>query len=151
MPACQPCVLIQHGERPTCWPEEWVNGLWRRVSLTSLGYVFQQGHEGLSCPRPSEAETRQLPGPHGMREVVVRDCLCNPECMQARMQVAFREIHRLNRVQQYLLGERESVCVGLKARKAQEKLLKKARKMQGAEQRTYMRMERGLADLLAAL
>ncbi|KAJ7017142.1 hypothetical protein C8F04DRAFT_1200929 [Mycena alexandri] len=79
MPACQECLLVQHGERPTCWPEAWVNGLWRRVSLMSLGYVFQQGHEGLSCPRPSDPENKRFQGPHSLQEVLVRDCLCNPE------------------------------------------------------------------------
>ncbi|KAJ7680865.1 hypothetical protein DFH06DRAFT_1120451 [Mycena polygramma] len=36
---------------------EWVQTHWKRVTLDSLGYVYQQGHDGLDCPNPA-AETK---------------------------------------------------------------------------------------------
>ncbi|KAJ7173532.1 hypothetical protein C8R46DRAFT_1031832 [Mycena filopes] len=77
MPACLDCLLLAHAERPTCFPEERVDNRWKRISLSALGYVFQDGHDGLECPHPSEPVTRGFQGRNGRQEILVRACFCD--------------------------------------------------------------------------
>ncbi|KAJ7646089.1 hypothetical protein DFH06DRAFT_1136234 [Mycena polygramma] len=70
LPACRRCILVAHTEDPLHFPEEWVETHWKRVTLDSLGYVYQQGHDGLDCPTPAaETKMRVILALNGRHEV----------------------------------------------------------------------------------
>ncbi|KAJ7893229.1 hypothetical protein B0H13DRAFT_2339819 [Mycena leptocephala] len=93
MPACEKCILIAHGEEPLHWPEEWAGHYWKRITLTELGFVYQQGHEGLECPNPTEPALRAINTAQGRKEIWVRQCLC-AELLVERRDVAFLNAER---------------------------------------------------------
>ncbi|KAJ7605228.1 hypothetical protein DFH06DRAFT_1348793 [Mycena polygramma] len=77
LPACRRCILVAHMEDPLHFPYEWVDTHWKRVTLHSLGYVYQAGHQGLDCPNPAaETETRVIRALNGRHEICVRGCDC---------------------------------------------------------------------------
>ncbi|KAJ6509364.1 hypothetical protein C8R47DRAFT_1208548 [Mycena vitilis] len=77
LPACRRCILVAHMEDPLHFPAEWAGTHWKRVTLDSLGYVFQEGHGGLDCPNPAaETEKQVLYRMNGRHEIVVRKCNC---------------------------------------------------------------------------
>ncbi|KAK7054021.1 hypothetical protein R3P38DRAFT_2501036 [Favolaschia claudopus] len=75
---CQECMTVRHELTPLHVLEEWTGNFWTRVSLASLGYVFQIGHGGLSCPRPAPIVRSMvvLDFPH-IHEVKYRFCSCD--------------------------------------------------------------------------
>ncbi|KAJ7038469.1 hypothetical protein C8F04DRAFT_1256066 [Mycena alexandri] len=79
LPACRLCLLIAHASKPLHAPHEWAGIYWKRVTLTSLGYWYQKGHDGSTCPNPAEdlKLVMQL-GVNGMHRVWERDCECPP-------------------------------------------------------------------------
>ncbi|KAJ7481679.1 hypothetical protein FB451DRAFT_1170846 [Mycena latifolia] len=55
-----------------------VQGFWQRTDLTALGFVFQEGHEGLPCPNPAgEAQAHRIISTTGIHEGVARACHCS--------------------------------------------------------------------------
>ncbi|KAJ7680846.1 hypothetical protein DFH06DRAFT_1315580 [Mycena polygramma] len=78
LPACRRCILVAHMEDPLHSPMEWVQTHWKRVTLDSLGYVYQQGHDGLDCPNPAaETKMRVILALNGRHEIRIRECHCN--------------------------------------------------------------------------
>ncbi|KAJ6449252.1 hypothetical protein C8R47DRAFT_1230728 [Mycena vitilis] len=78
LPACAPCTLVAHEQTPYDRIEMWTGHLWRWAELRDLGYVYQEGHEGLPCPNPAPTTTsKNIWLSSGMLEHVTRGCNCN--------------------------------------------------------------------------
>jgi hypothetical protein len=54
--------------------------VWKPATLHQLGYIFQEGHQGLPCPNPAPMTTTKiLRTSHGEIEQVCRACMCDKE------------------------------------------------------------------------
>ncbi|TRM56325.1 hypothetical protein BD626DRAFT_357487, partial [Schizophyllum amplum] len=49
---CLSCCLERHRSMPLHTIESWTGSYWTRVSLASLGLIYQLGHGGRACVRP---------------------------------------------------------------------------------------------------
>ncbi|KAJ7156208.1 hypothetical protein C8R46DRAFT_1040750 [Mycena filopes] len=55
LPGCAPCMFIIHEDKSQHWMQIWTeNRYWKPVALSDLGYVYQRGHDGASCPNPAQ-------------------------------------------------------------------------------------------------
>ncbi|KAI0754684.1 hypothetical protein C8Q80DRAFT_1266266 [Daedaleopsis nitida] len=74
---CETCTLIQHPHIPLHTLEEWNGGKWAKCSLRKLGFVFQLGHDGATCPKPAPGTRRVvIRDVTSMHQVKVRFCEC---------------------------------------------------------------------------
>ncbi|KAF8133491.1 hypothetical protein K438DRAFT_1998157 [Mycena galopus ATCC 62051] len=56
--ACSVCILVAHEQHPLHTLQAWTDGrYWKVLSLRSLGYVYQEGHDGEPCPNPALTTT----------------------------------------------------------------------------------------------
>ncbi|KAJ7789208.1 hypothetical protein B0H14DRAFT_2627467 [Mycena olivaceomarginata] len=62
MVACATCILVGHWEAPLHRLQVWNPGsrIWEPATLRQLGFIFQEGHQGLPCPNPAPTTTTKL-------------------------------------------------------------------------------------------
>ncbi|KAJ7829016.1 hypothetical protein B0H14DRAFT_3465979 [Mycena olivaceomarginata] len=62
MVACATCILVGHWEAPLHRLQVWSPGsrIWEPATLRQLGFIFQEGHQGLPCPNPAPTTTTKL-------------------------------------------------------------------------------------------
>ncbi|KAJ6564309.1 hypothetical protein B0H19DRAFT_1258764 [Mycena capillaripes] len=70
---CKSSICI--GGLPAC--QIWTNGsYWKPTSLRALGYIYQEGHDGLPCPNPTmTTHSKDISTMSGVVEVS-RGCNC---------------------------------------------------------------------------
>ncbi|KAJ7042745.1 hypothetical protein C8F04DRAFT_1251562 [Mycena alexandri] len=78
LPACRRCILVVHEEHPAHWMEVWTeNRYWVLANLGSLGYVYQEGHDGAPCANPmTKTTTMEMATRFGKTEIICRGCNC---------------------------------------------------------------------------
>ncbi|KAJ6454061.1 hypothetical protein C8R47DRAFT_1083228 [Mycena vitilis] len=75
--ACAACTLVAHEQSPFHRIEVWTGNHWRRAELRDLGFVYQEGHDGLPCPNPAPTTTsNRVFLSSGLLEHVTRGCNC---------------------------------------------------------------------------
>ncbi|KAJ7630166.1 hypothetical protein FB45DRAFT_1027400 [Roridomyces roridus] len=90
VPACAQCISVLHERAPFHTLEEWIydGEDWdpgNTLSAFDVDYVYQMGHEGLPCPRPSSRLTqRAVTRPDGGYLLWCRGCRCNDAAGNAR-------------------------------------------------------------------
>ncbi|KAI0686904.1 hypothetical protein C8T65DRAFT_590675 [Cerioporus squamosus] len=77
---CARCIIKKHVDLPLHAIkilQQWTSKMWKKTSLRELGFVFQLGHEGGTCPCPAPKTRRLVVGDvTGIHEVQVRFCEC---------------------------------------------------------------------------
>ncbi|KAJ7116241.1 hypothetical protein C8R43DRAFT_1137919 [Mycena crocata] len=74
---CEACCLKHHRLTPLHFLEEWKDDHWQKATLTSLGLIYQIGHEGRRCPRPEAVvRTMVVIDKTGVHRVRYRYCAC---------------------------------------------------------------------------
>ncbi|KAI5897299.1 uncharacterized protein SCHCODRAFT_02489565 [Schizophyllum commune H4-8] len=73
---CLDCCLDRHQCMPLHTIEEWTGEYWSKVTLSSMGLVYQLGHGGRPCPRPEPAVRTVTVLDYGIHTVRLRYCGC---------------------------------------------------------------------------
>ncbi|KAL1661534.1 hypothetical protein GGF50DRAFT_60884, partial [Schizophyllum commune] len=73
---CLSCCLDRHERMPLHHIEEWTGQYWEKVSLTSLGLIYQLGHGGGACPLPEPLVRNLTVLDRGVHSLRIRYCGC---------------------------------------------------------------------------
>lgn len=76
-PEVRDCILGTREGLTLHVQQEWKETRWKRVTLHELGYVYQEGHDGMNCPNPEEQlELRVTLGADRREKLLVSKCGC---------------------------------------------------------------------------
>ncbi|TRM55169.1 hypothetical protein BD626DRAFT_390292, partial [Schizophyllum amplum] len=73
---CLECCISRHRSMPLHTIETWNGEYWEKVSLSSLGYIYQLGHGGLPCSFPDERVRTMVVLDRAIHTVRYRYCAC---------------------------------------------------------------------------
>ncbi|TRM61976.1 hypothetical protein BD626DRAFT_404672 [Schizophyllum amplum] len=73
---CLDCCLKRHQCMPLHTIDSWTGAYWEKVSLSSLGLIYQLGHGGRPCRRPEERVRKMVVIDQAIHTVQMRYCEC---------------------------------------------------------------------------
>ncbi|KAL1750322.1 hypothetical protein FB107DRAFT_224085 [Schizophyllum commune] len=74
---CLDCCLARHRSMPLHTIESWTGAYWEKVSLESLGLIYQLGHGGRPCLYPEERVRTMIVLDRRIHSVKYRYCGCH--------------------------------------------------------------------------
>ncbi|KAF8995279.1 hypothetical protein BDZ89DRAFT_925224, partial [Hymenopellis radicata] len=73
---CKGCCLARHVNTPLHIVKRWNGEFWDRMTLLSMGYVYQLGHHGAACVHPGAQRRMTIIHVNGIHELKVCSCGC---------------------------------------------------------------------------
>ncbi|KAF8995278.1 hypothetical protein BDZ89DRAFT_1149693 [Hymenopellis radicata] len=73
---CKGCCLARHVNTPLHIVKRWNGEFWDRMTLSSMGYVYQLGHHGAACVHPGAQRRMTVIYVNGVHELTLRSCGC---------------------------------------------------------------------------
>ncbi|KAJ7680858.1 hypothetical protein DFH06DRAFT_1120447 [Mycena polygramma] len=75
---CLSCSFVGHRSYPLHWVKVWHprHHRWTRRTLEKLGFVYQLGHNGSTCPVPSTPRVMEVIAANGTHTVSFQFCRC---------------------------------------------------------------------------
>ncbi|KAL1671328.1 hypothetical protein EV122DRAFT_226759 [Schizophyllum commune] len=73
---CLNCALARHRSMPLHDIQEWTGSYWQRITLKSMGLIYQLGHGGLPCAHPDPVVRQMVVVDDLIHTVAYRYCSC---------------------------------------------------------------------------